>query len=180
MTSAGSPGDSEALASKLSSAHAPRDLLPVEEGEDPQILRRGFRIGSLNLLVQEGTVCEILDLPPVARVPNTAPWLCGLVNRRGSVIPVYDLMLLLFGENKTNRSGRLLVIGQGEASAGVIVQALPTLETFNAEDRAEAVTNLPRGLREYVINCFMKDGAEWFEFAHEQLFLSLVSRLVVN
>ena len=36
-------------------------------------------------------VKEIIEYTTVTTVPNTPPWICGVTNLRGSVVPVVDL-----------------------------------------------------------------------------------------
>lgn len=166
---------SAALEPSIELPEAIGEQLAVSEAEEPaRVFRRGFRIGELNLLLSEETVCEIMDLPSISRVPNTARWLLGLVNRRGDVVPVFDLARLLLGFGVGNeRGGKLLVIGQGDAAAGIVVDGLPTLESFPADERIEQSSPIPPALDGYVTDCFVKDGTQWFELTYERFFLSL-------
>jgi purine-binding chemotaxis protein CheW len=38
-------------------------------------------------------VKEIIEYDTVTTVPNTAPWICGVTNLRGNVVPVIDLAI---------------------------------------------------------------------------------------
>ena len=51
--------------------------------------RYGFLAGPLGLLVAEGTTGEVLDDAVIYPGPNTAEWLLGMVNQRGSLVPVF-------------------------------------------------------------------------------------------
>ena len=57
-----------------------------------------FRIGGNNLVTPLGEVVEILDVPELTIVPLTQPWVCGLANLRGNLLPVIDLNGYLNGE----------------------------------------------------------------------------------
>jgi twitching motility protein PilI len=150
-------------------AHAPFEWLT----------RRAFRAGGVNLLLAEGTLCEVVDLPPLARVPNTESWLLGLVNLRGSVIPVFDLARAFGQAGSGGRGRRLLVIGSGDQAAGVVIDDLPTLERFAPSDRVEQAS-LPAALEDCTTACFAKNGKRWVEFAPAGLFSALARQVAVQ
>jgi purine-binding chemotaxis protein CheW len=50
-----------------------------------------FRIGEETYAVGVLTVREILQLERITGVPRTPPWIRGVINLRGSVVPVVDL-----------------------------------------------------------------------------------------
>ena len=58
-----------------------------------------------------GIVREILDLAPVAEVPNAPPFVGGLINVRGKVVPLADLRVR-FGMERTppTADSRIVVV----------------------------------------------------------------------
>ena len=54
-------------------------------------------------------VREVLDFTTVARVPRTPDFMLGVINLRGSVVPVVD-MRLKFGMSATERSVNTCII----------------------------------------------------------------------
>jgi len=44
--------------------------------------------------VEAGSVREILDLVPITEVPNASPFVAGLINVRGRVVPLADLRVV--------------------------------------------------------------------------------------
>jgi purine-binding chemotaxis protein CheW len=44
--------------------------------------------------IEAGSVREILDLVPITTVPNAAPFVAGLINVRGRVVPLADLRVM--------------------------------------------------------------------------------------
>ena len=132
--------------------------------------RHAFSVGGFNLLVSEGTLCEVMEVPAIARVPHTVPWLLGLFNLRGEVVPAFDLARALGLGRARQPNTKLLVIGRGAAAAGVLVDELPTLQRFTPDERATRRSKLPSELEPNVTDCFTRDGKEWFEFSHERLF----------
>jgi twitching motility protein PilI len=49
-----------------------------------------FRVGDNSLIAALDEVVEILDMPKLARVPLAQPWVCGIANIRGNMLPVVD------------------------------------------------------------------------------------------
>jgi twitching motility protein PilI len=116
-----------------------------------------------------------MDVPPIARVPHTVPWLLGLFNLRGEVVPVFDLARLLGLRGTRQADTKLLVIGRGAAATGVLVDELPTLQRFTPDERTTQRSTLPSALEPSITECFARDGKEWFEFSHERFFKSIVA-----
>ena len=139
------------------------------------LARHAFSVGGLNLLVGEGTLCEVMEVPAIARVPHTVPWLLGLFNLRGEVVPAFDMARALGLRGVRQSNSKLLVIGRGPAAAGVLIDDLPTLQRFTLEERVTEHSTLPSVLESSVTGCFARDGKEWFEFSHERFFQSIAA-----
>lgn len=56
-----------------------------------------------------GKVREVLDFTSVTKVPQTPEFMCGVINLRGSVVPVID-MRLKFGMSKTEQTVNTCII----------------------------------------------------------------------
>src|SRR5690606_15036878 len=73
----------------------------------------GYRIGRRRLASSFDEVVEILPLPQVTPVPGAQPWMLGLANVRGNLLPVADLKQLLEGVRTVLHEGqRMLVVRQ--------------------------------------------------------------------
>ncbi len=83
----------------------------------------GCRLGQERYLVRREEVREVMMLPgEVTRVPGAKPWIAGLANLRGQLLPVIDLRAYLgAGTSKGARGGRVLVANNTELPFGVIV-----------------------------------------------------------
>jgi hypothetical protein len=55
----------------------------------------GFRLGQRRLVSSFDEVMEILPLPAVTAVPGAQPWMLGVANVRGTLLPVVDLKQFL-------------------------------------------------------------------------------------
>ena len=54
-------------------------------------LRYGFTVGKVALLMRSDCMSEVVKPPPIYPIPNTPPWLSGILNLRGNLVPVFDL-----------------------------------------------------------------------------------------
>ncbi|MFT3805847.1 chemotaxis protein CheW [Arenimonas sp.] len=98
----------------------------------------GFRLGQRRLVSSFDEVVEILPLPPVTPVPGSQPWMLGVANVRGNLLPVVDLKQFLEGERTLVHEGqRVLVVRQSGGNVAVIIDELFGQRTFNDSHRTE-------------------------------------------
>lgn len=68
-----------------------------------------FKLGEEVYAVDVAKVREILDFSPITKVPRTPEYMRGVINLRGSVVPVVD-MRLKFGMPKTEKSVNTCIV----------------------------------------------------------------------
>ena len=85
----------------------------------------GFIIGEEEYAVPILTIQEIIKPIGWTRVPQTPPYVLGVFNLRGSVIPLIDLRLK-FGlpAKKQDEETRFIVMKHGEDVAGFVIDRL--------------------------------------------------------
>jgi twitching motility protein PilI len=139
-------------------------------------VRYGVRLGDIGLLIGRDTLSEVIAQAAIYPIPNTPPWLAGLMNLRGNLVPVFDLHLLLGLEPPADRPRRfLLVLGRGDGAVGMYVDGLP--QAVATGEGLGQLPPLPEVLREHVQTGYVDQGALWLEFPHEALFSTLGQRL---
>ena len=85
----------------------------------------GFRIGRQRLASGFGEVVEILPMPAVTPVPGAQPWMLGVANVRGSLLPIVDLKQFLEGERTVlHESQRVLLVRQPGGDVAVLIDEL--------------------------------------------------------
>lgn len=88
--------------------------------------------------VEVGWVREILDVPPIASLPNAPPYLLGMIDVRGECVPIIDLRVKLgFPSIPHTPHTRILVL-EIVVEGRRLVMGLLT-------DRVFEVTSLDRG-----------------------------------
>jgi len=71
-------------------------------------------------------------------VPGAQPWMLGVANVRGNLLPVVDLKQFLEGERTLVHEGqRVLVVRQSGGNVAVIIDELFGQRTFNDSHRVE-------------------------------------------
>ncbi len=82
-----------------------------------------FRIGGEDYALDAPQIVEILPLLEVTRVPQAPAGVAGLINYRGTPVPVVDLSELTLGRPaQPHISTRLIVVRYGEHLLGLIAE----------------------------------------------------------
>jgi twitching motility protein PilI len=141
---------------------------------DYDLPRYGFLVDGIGFMISSEILCEVVKNYMVYPIPNTQPWMQGLVNLRGNLIPVYDLSLLLGFSDQPMESGNLLVIDTGQESVGVIINSLPQPCDISDWPEITQIPELPTGLPEFVTDAYTADNVIWIGFRHKEFFKSLM------
>lgn len=98
----------------------------------------GFRIGSRRLAAEFGEVREILTVPQITPVPGTQPWMLGVANVRGGLLPIVDMKQFLEGERTVlHESLRVLLVRQPGGDVAVLVDELFGQRSFTEQQLVE-------------------------------------------
>ena len=118
--------------------------------------------GDLYLVAREETR-EVLGLPPsLTRVPGAKPWIKGLANVRGQLLPVIDLRQFLgSGTTPITRNTRIVVVQHREIPAGLLVDEVLGFRRFaENEFSGEAPPTVARCER-YLAGAFRRGQEQW-------------------
>lgn len=125
----------------------------------------GFRIGDLLMVAPLAHVNEILYYPKLTLVPGTLPWVKGLANIRGSLLPVMDLQKYL-GQQAIHlrQHSRIMVIHQGELMVGLLVDEVLGLRHFEPEEQVDRIKKLEPVIKPYIKGAFNQANQTWHLF----------------
>ena len=99
----------------------------------------GYRIGSHRLASGFDEVLEILPLPQVSPVPGAQPWMLGVANVRGNLLPIVDLKQFLEGERTVlHESQRVLLVRQPGGDVAVLIDELFGQRSFTEQQLLDA------------------------------------------
>jgi purine-binding chemotaxis protein CheW len=94
-----------------------------------------FDLANEHYGVDIGTVDRIIYLQPITAVPQAPPFVEGITNLRGMVLPVVDLRKR-FGLpiEGTNGDGRIVVVEMGDTRVGMIVDGVSEVLHVSEDD----------------------------------------------
>ena len=85
-----------------------------------------FKLGDEEHGIELTKLRELIGLLEITRLPRAKPWICGLINLRGKVIPVVDLRIK-FGMPKAEPTNQSVIIvaqlasGNQSVTTGILV-----------------------------------------------------------
>ncbi|MCU7905221.1 MAG: chemotaxis protein CheW [Candidatus Thiodiazotropha sp. (ex Epidulcina cf. delphinae)] len=125
-----------------------------------------FYVGESRFIAPLSGVKEILNYPSsLTPVPGSKPWVLGVANVRGTLIPVIDLQLFLIGgKTRRSRRSRVLVFTMGSGFTGVLVGEMVGMRHFARETVREMQPGNNR-FSKYVRLEFDQDGMTWPVFS---------------
>lgn len=81
-----------------------------------------FRFDDEEYGVEISYVQEIIRIPQVTKIPDVPPYMEGVINLRGKVVPVIDLKEKFgLGQSQRHEDSRLLVLNLEGAIIGIVV-----------------------------------------------------------
>ena len=125
-----------------------------------------FRLGHNSLIAAMDDVVEILDYPQLSVVPLTRPWVRGIANVRGKLLPVIDLNGYLGDElpRVTNKT-RVLVIKFNGIYSGLVVDEVMGLKHFHEDELTDEDPGVDEKFRPYLRNGFRRGEQVWGVFS---------------
>lgn len=141
---------------------------------DEKNLRYGFQIGHLNLIYDASIACELLKDIIIYSVPNTPKWMLGLINLRGTLVPVFDLEDYFDFEPLENKCDLLLVLGKREKAVAFRIKAYP--ELLNDLKKEKFIPKLPSKIENHILAAYQGKKL-WLELDKENFF-SMLGKMV--
>lgn len=91
-----------------------------------------FELGGRRMIAPMGEISEVLFVPQYTAVPLTAPWLMGVANVRGRLLPLIDLGAFL--GIKHQGQGRILMVDSGVNFFGLLVDTVIGIGQYTERD----------------------------------------------
>ena len=138
-----------------------------EVSEEPGHWRAiAYRLGPYPLVSAFEQVIEITGVPPMTPVPRSEPWLLGVANSRGNLLPIVDFKLFIFGERTLMHDGqRMLVVQQPGGMVAVVVDELFGQRFFNDAQLVDEASAFADGrLGHFVSKAYSALGKTWGVF----------------
>src|SRR5690606_9574978 len=122
----------------------------------------GYRLGPHYLASSISDIIEIITLPPLTPVPGGQPWLLGVSNVRGTLLPVVDLKQVLDGERTVmHETTRALIIRQPGGNVAMLIDELLGQRNFTREQEIEFETPPQGRYASFVQRAFRLGDVVW-------------------
>lgn len=152
--------------SKTALAGASGEVIDVEEW-----VGIGFRLGDEQFIVARDSVREVLMVPAfITRIPGARPWVRGLANVRGHLLPIIDLKWFLGADpNSGNREARVLVLHGVDLPVGLIVDEVYGFRRFLDSELTDEAPRTIIGCDQYLDGTYERGVETWPVFNVDRL-----------
>lgn len=148
--------------SSLEHAHG----LPAQVDIKPHWSGVGFTLAGHRLVAPMAEVAEILSVPSSTRLPGVKPWVRGVANVRGRLLPLLDLEVFFGGAlSSARKQQRVLALEYGELYSGLIVSEVHGMQHFPVDcfhtDLAEELAPM----RPFLAGAYRHKDRDWAVFS---------------
>lgn len=116
-----------------------------------------FRIGDVNLIAPLGEVSEVVSVVNGTLVPKVQPWMKGITNLRGRLLPLTDLSEFTGMTGQTQQSQlqrKTLVVDSSHIYSGLIVDQVYGIQHLQKEHFVGTGLQVNEGLDPYLHGYF--------------------------
>ena len=104
-----------------------------------------FELGNETYGLDIATVREIIRMQPITKVPKAPPFVEGVINLRGKVIPVVDMGRRFdLATTQRSKANRIVVVSNEGTTIGIIVDAVTEVMRISDES-IEPVSDIITG-----------------------------------
>lgn len=132
----------------------------------------GFLLAGLEMVAAMSEISEILAVPRLSKVPGVKPWVCGIANLRGRLLPIYDIDLLCGHERDRTvqqREQRVLVTECSGQYSGFMVSKIFGMKPMDP-DRFESSTPAAPSALSSCMDGFYRNGEQmWLRLSPRRL-----------
>ena len=124
----------------------------------------GFRLGERYFVSPLGEISEIINEPPLTQLPGVKPWVMGVANMRGRLLPVFNFAGFL-GVQPVGDAilKRVLLVARDDVFIGLLVDEAFGLQHFSATSYVRQLPEQYRVVFPYIEGYFERDHP-WLVF----------------
>jgi purine-binding chemotaxis protein CheW len=102
----------------------------MQATEQEQYVEFGIELEHYAIHIED--IHEIIKMQDITQIPNVMPYVKGVINLRGKIVPVISLRnLFSLPENEASKSSRIVVVNHREDTVGIIVDHVNKVATFS-------------------------------------------------
>ncbi len=140
--------------------------LPAQVDITPHWSGIGFELLGRRFVAPMGEVSEMLEVPYYTRLPGVQPWVRGVANVRGRLLPVCDLAIFM-GEriHSARKQQRILVVETEDLYTGLLVDQVFGMQHFPIDTFSPQLSYQHESMQGFSDGCYRVDGVEWTVFS---------------
>ncbi|WP_456277683.1 chemotaxis protein CheW [Bacillus sp. AK128] len=98
-----------------------------------------FKSGKEEFGVPVSSVISIEKIQAITEIPKMPEYMQGITNFRGEIIPIFDMMQILFGQALTldDDKNKIILVQHHDASVGLIVDEAKEIISVTSDDIKE-------------------------------------------
>jgi twitching motility protein PilI len=125
--------------------------LPAQAAVVPHWSGIGFQLMNYYMVAPLGEFSELLEFPSYTKLPGVQPWVLGVANVRGRLLPLFD-MAAFFGSRLEGqrKKHRVLVLETDGLYSGLVVDTALGMQHFPVETYTKAVKEMDDELRPFI------------------------------
>lgn len=118
-----------------------------------------FTVDAIDFGIDIGLVQEIIKIQPISTIPNALPFCKGIINIRGTIVPVIDMRAKLgFQPGEYNERTCIIVVLLGSELVGFIVDMVKDVMRIPQESLSDSPTIHAGDHRSYTSKIANVDG----------------------
>ncbi len=145
--------------------------LPAQVEVVPEWSGVSFELAGCRLVAPMGEITEVLTVPAATRLPGVQPWVRGIANVRGRLLPLFDLEAFVGTALAGARKGhRVMTLESGELYSGLVVSQVNGIVSFAVDTfTGELPEDIADELLPFVEGSYRQDGTLWPVFSPSKL-----------
>jgi|SRR5690554_1911505 len=139
--------------------------LPAQIDARPQWSGIGFTLLGSHFVAPLDEVSEMLEVPSYTHLPGVKPWVRGVANVRGRLLPLFDLAAFCGGRLVGGRKKRRILVLETETLySGLIVDQVLGMQHFPADEYQPSSSDLVESMQSYVGGSYPVGDMMWNVF----------------
>ena len=120
-----------------------------------------FLVGDVGYGIEISYVVEIISVQEITLVPHTHEYVKGIINLRGTVVPVID-MGMRFGQGEVEYTDKtcIIVLSLDEMSVGILVDGVQDVSNIDDENIQEPPRTTGNSVKSMFIKAIGMSGGE--------------------
>lgn len=139
--------------------------LPEQADITPFWTGIGFSLAGQRFVAPMGEVAEILAQPPSTHLPGVQPWVIGVSNVRGRLLPLIDLEKFFGSALGGRKRRRVLALEIGDLYSGLIVSDVFGMQHMPVDCFSDTVPDMNEKIKPFLAGSYHHNNATWSVFS---------------